>query len=44
MVIINGSEQALLYDGKFYVQVNNRELQMEELAKHEEEINKYKEE
>lgn len=44
MVIINGSEQALLYDGKFYIQVNNRELQMEELAKHEEEINGYKEE
>jgi hypothetical protein len=43
-VRLNGSEQNIFYDGKFYIEMVNNEEQLKELEKHSEELNKLKEE
>ena len=44
IVRVNGSEQNIFYDGKFYIEQTNKEEQLKELELHKELINKLKEE
>lgn len=44
IVRLNGSEQNIFYDGKFYIEMVNNEEQLKELEAHSEELKKLKEE